>query len=964
MGEIVLESVRTAVLVGFLGGVLSLAAGLVRWFGPGRRAGGGKAERLRAAEALSESEARYRAIVEDQTESLSLAQFSVDRVTDALYWISSDARFFYVNDAACAALGHSRDELLQMTALDISPEFPPEMWPRHWQEMKEKGTVTMETVHRRKDGTVFPVEISANFLEYGGEEYNLAFVRDITARKQAEEAAGQSEARLNAFFTTAPAGLAVFDEHGRYVRINETLADINGASPDEHVGKRPREVIGVDFAERIEDGVDRVLETGEAAINREASGEVPGGAGVPRHFVFSHFPIPGAGAKPIGVGSIVVDVSEWKRAEQALGANEARLAHAEAMGHMGSFDRNISTGELIWSEETYRILGLVPDGRSPTLETFLNCVHPDDRARVHLNCVHPDGRARVQETLEEAAATGSDYESDFRIVRPDGAVRIVHSRGQFEFDPSGAVTRLRGAVQDVTDLKRAEDALRENETHLRQIIDLVPHMIFAKDRDGRFVLANRAAAAAYGREVEDLIGLSQGDLHPEKKDLEQFFASDREVIDSGKPTINYEQEFTDGLGRTRITEISKIPIAMPGTNKPAVLGVSVDITERKQAEERLRQAQKMEAVGQLTGGIAHDFNNLLTVILGNVQLLQREVGEDQESWRLAEMAIEATKRGADLTHRLLAFSRQQPLESKVVDLNRLIGDTSRLLSRTLGEPIDVALMRSEGLWETLADPAQVQNAILNLAINASHAMPKGGTVTIGTANVAVDEKLSAELDGLAPGDYVALSVGDAGIGMAPAVVDRAFDPFFTTKEVGEGSGLGLSMVYGFAKQSGGHARIDSEEGKGTTVTIYLPRSDRQAEALPEKAEPGADIRGKEAVLVVEDNAEVRSIAIEHLSSRGYRIAAARDALEALAMLRNGCDADVLFTDVVLPKGMSGTDLARAARGLRPGLKVLFTSGNAKLERGRDYAPADGSAFLPKPYMGQELAVAMRSLIEN
>ena len=397
--------------------------------------------------------------------------------------------------------------------------------------------------------------------------------------------------------------------------------------------------------------------------------------------------------------------------------------------------------------------------------------------------------------------------------------------------------------------------------------------------------------------------------------------------------------------------------------------------KRETAEASLRQAQKMEAIGQLTGGIAHDFNNLLTVILGNLDTIRRRIANEpaDASAQLArplDSAIQGARSAAKLTHRLLAFSRLQPLDPVPLDLNKTIAGISDLLMRTVGSPITVETVLSGGLWLTMADANQLENVLVNLAINAKDAMPEGGKITIETANGYLDEGYAASFGDVTPGQYAILSVTDTGAGIPPDVLERVFEPFFTTKQAGMGTGLGLSMVHGFVKQSGGHVRIYSELGHGTSVKIYLPRLPREAamaaapKALDPEPKPLAAARGGETVLIAEDNDGVLEFACAALEDLGYRVLLAKDGPEALAQIESDERIDLLFTDVVMTKDMTGRQLADRARGIRPSLPVLFTTGysrNAIFHQGRLDANVN---LLSKPYTQGELAKKVRAVLDE
>ena len=398
-----------------------------------------------------------------------------------------------------------------------------------------------------------------------------------------------------------------------------------------------------------------------------------------------------------------------------------------------------------------------------------------------------------------------------------------------------------------------------------------------------------------------------------------------------------------------------------------ISGVVADITERRRLDEQFRQVQKMDAIGQLTGGIAHDFNNLLTIIVGNMDMAGRalDTGDAARARRSVINALKGAERAVVLTQRLLAFSRRTTLEPRVIDVNRLVTGMAELLGRSLGETVELRTVTGAGMWRVEADPGQLENALLNLAVNGRDAMPDGGKLTIETQNLRVDESYASAHSEVAPGQYVAITVTDTGTGMPPHVIARAFDPFFTTKEVGKGTGLGLSQVYGYVKQTGGHVKIHSEPGEGTTVRIYLPRSASDVIDDEPDGDSGAE-RGQpsETILVVEDDDDVRSYTVESLRELGYRVLEAHDGPSALRLLdRQEAPILLLFTDVVMP-GMSGRELQEAALALQPGLRVLFTSGYARNAIDHGGRLDAGVKLLPKPFTLSELAAKIRDVLDK
>jgi PAS domain S-box-containing protein len=494
------------------------------------------------------------------------------------------------------------------------------------------------------------------------------------------------------------------------------------------------------------------------------------------------------------------------------------------------------------------------------------------------------------------------------------------------------------------------DALGESELRFRRIFEESPLGIVLADPDSqRIVQANPAFCRMLGTESEQIIGSPVVDLtHVDDR------AMLADAIRQGTgPVVGIEARCVTWSGAIAWASVRLTQLSGPAGRPGLLLALTEDITREKRVEAELRQAQKMEAVGLLTGGIAHDFNNLLGVIIGNVEFLI-DKAPDQEQANMAREILNSALSGADLTRRLLAFARRQTLEPRRIDLNAYLPNHIAILRRLLGESVAITTTLADDLWPIRADPSQVGDALLNLAINARDAMPHGGTISVVTANVHLAE---GEQDSeVAAGQYVVLSMTDSGVGMSPEVLDRAVEPFFTTKGPGAGSGLGLSMIFGFARQSGGHLRIDSEPGHGTTVRLYLPRAQGIGPCETDEAVDAILPQGSESILLVDDNTEMRTVARRHLVSLGYRVSEAGSGPAALEVLLAGNSFDLLLTDVVMPDGMTGYQLADAARRLRPGLKVVFTTGYSWSEA------STADAVIHKPYRRQELAAIVRAAL--
>jgi PAS domain S-box-containing protein len=690
---------------------------------------------------------------------------------------------------------------------------------------------------------------------------------------------------------------------------------------------------------------------------------------------------------------------------------EREFQFAMRAGRFGTWGLDLATWELTSSDACKALFGL-KEGSMFSYEMRLNLIHPDDRAESHA-------------AIERSSTTGENYDVVYRVIHPSGDVRWLASRGQPFMAPDGTPLRLAGVTSDVTDAYRAarmREALVALSDAFREIEDPADISFAAAEILGRTLDVSRAGYGLidpvaetvtierdwnapgisslagvlhfrdFGSYVEDLKrgeDVIISDARTDPRTTADPFAleriSARAVINmpltehgglvallylnhaTQRPWRDDELAFIrEAAERTLIaTERRRAELELAALAASLERQVEVRTNELLTAEAALRQSQKMEAVGQLTGGLAHDFNNLLTGITGSLELLQTRIrqGRLNEVERYMAAAQGAAQRAAALTHRLLAFSRQQTLDPKSTDINRLVAGMQDLIQRTVGPAIAVEAVGAGGLWNTLVDPGQLENALLNLSINARDAMPHGGKITIETCNCWLDERSARERE-LPPGQYVSMCVSDTGTGMPPEVIARAFDPFFTTKPIGQGTGLGLSMVYGFARQSGGQVRIYSEVDQGTMVCLYLPRhrgADLDEEVVEQLSAAPRALAG-ETVLVVDDEPTIRMLVTEVLEELGYTAIEAVDGASGLKVLQSDARIDLLVTDVGLPNGMNGRQVADAARKLRPKLKVLFITGyaeNAVLNHGH---LDPGMHVLTKPFAMEALASRVKDLI--
>ena len=702
-------------------------------------------------------------------------------------------------------------------------------------------------------------------------------------------------------------------------------------------------------------------------------GYCPTHKGTPKWWDVVISPLSGRDGTPEQLVSVGRDITDRVQARERLTLSEEALRLATEAAEIGTWDLNLKTDILTWSDRTKAMFGISPD-QPCSMDDFYAGLHPEDReatSKAFAAAIDPMRRA--------------NYDAEYRCIgKEDGVTRWIAAKGQGIFDADGRCVRAIGTAIDITARKAADQRLLQSEAELRalnadlerQVIErsrerglnwqVSPDLLGVVNHDGYFELSNPAWQQVLGWSEAEIAAMPFFEfVHPD--DFASTQAAFKDLINS-KPVLGFENRYRHKDGGYRWLSW----VAAPEGQSIYATGRHITAEKQqaealKQAEEQLRQSQKMEAVGQLTGGIAHDFNNLLTGITGSLELLQARIaqGRVKDLERYISAASGAASRAAALTHRLLAFSRRQTLDPKPTSVNRLAADMEELIQRTVGPAILVEMVLSGGLWPTLCDPNQLENALLNLAINARDAMPDGGRLTVETGNRWLDDRAARERD-LPPGQYVSLCVSDNGTGMTAEVVARAFDPFFTTKPLGMGTGLGLSMIYGFARQSGGQVRIYSEIDQGTMVCIYLPRHRGILENQESRAELAEAPRAEqgETVLIVDDEPTVRMLVTEVLEDLGYTALEAADGASGLRVLQSKTRIDLLVTDVGLPGGMNGRQLADAARQARPDLRVLFITGyaeNAVIGHGH---LDPGMHVLTKPFAMETLASRIKDLISG
>jgi PAS domain S-box-containing protein len=636
--------------------------------------------------------------------------------------------------------------------------------------------------------------------------------------------------------------------------------------------------------------------------------------------------------------------SERNATEQLL-VIEGRLALAQEVARLGYWDWDPVADTIEFSDELYRVFGLTlpQDGGKP-YEPFQG--------------VHPDDLARLQDGMRVGIETHQPYEIEHRIVHSTGEERVIVARGLATYDnATGEPTRVFGISYDVTELRQAEKDLRARDAHYRDLFEGAGDMIFLTDLDGTMISVNRAAEEALGHARERLVGRNGFDALLSAEDVEVAKTYVESVI-AGQASSEFLEISILAQDGTRIPVEASTRVIREDDSPSALLWIARDQRERNSLEGQLRQAQKMDAVGSLAAGIAHDFNNVLLVILGLSEIVMAQ-SSDEAVQRNVGKIDQAAQHAAELTHQLLAFSRQQVLRPQVTDLNGVVDEALGVLTRTLGENIDVRRDLAPALQRILIDRSQLMQVVYNLAVNARDAMPSGGTLTIQTTNTELDETFARAHPGVTAGPHVLLQIGDSGHGMDEETRSRVFDPFFTTKE--EGTGLGLATVYGIVRQSGGYIWLYSELGLGTIFKIYLPTTTQTASKARE-LQPQASLHGTGKILVVEDEEMVRLLVAELLESFGYEVHSTSGPREALELTDEELRSfDVLMTDIVMP-GMTGPELAEQVAAIHPTLRVLFTSGYPEDVAIREEIGEARAHFIDKPYRSAELAEIVQRML--
>ncbi|MDX9722523.1 MAG: PAS domain S-box protein [Myxococcota bacterium] len=887
-----------------------------------------------AANELRASEARLRSIL--------------DNMQDAYFQADLSGRFTMVSPSAARMYGYdTREEMVGLEAVSLYGDEATRT-SMHQTLRSEGRVLDYITLGRRKDGSSFWVSMNArlcrdaNGLVVGTE----GVVRDISERKQAEEALRFSEERFRLLVQNSNDLIVVVAADGSRTYVSAQSTQILGYTPEELLG-------GSCFTNIHPDDLPGILTSFSEGVAQP-------GAVRKADYRYLHqrgewLELEAVGCNLLheptvqGVVLNIRDVSERKRIEYALRESERRLDLAMAVKNEGIWDWNLLTGEAFFDDRYYTMAGYAPKAFPQSFAAWAERVHPEDLP------------ACEQQLKAYLAGEVGRFDIDFRFRRHDDTWLWLQGRGKIvERSADASPARLIGTHTDITERRMAEEQLKAAKDYLECIINAIGDPVFVKDAQFRFTMVNDALCSLLGKSRPELLGLTGLEFLPAEQ-MEHFLAVDREVLSSGQTNECREQLTAfDGKLHSIVTKKTRYVDAQ---GAHFVVGTIRDVTAHEQLEEQFRASQRLEAIGSLAGGVAHDFNNLLSVILSYTKFAMEALREgDPVRSELTEVE-KAAQRAVVLTRQLLAFSRKQILQPVALNMNTIAEGMQGMLRRIVGEDIEYVQVLAPELGIVRADPGQLEQVLMNLVVNARDAMPTGGRLSIETANAQLDEEEAVQDGTLASGDFVLLRVTDTGCGMDERTKSRLFEPFFTTKEKGKGTGLGLSTVYGIVKQSGGHLRVSSEQGQGTSFELYLPREPNLGMSASPAVRSGSRATGNETVLVVEDEEALRKVARRALEAAGFKVLSASNGVEALELAaRYTGELQLLLTDVVMPQ-MSGRALAVELVKTRPALSVLYMSGYTDDAIVHHGVLDEGTQFIGKPFTGGELAQKVREVLD-
>jgi PAS domain S-box-containing protein len=890
----------------------------------------------------------YRRQLELETERRALTEhfnYLTKYANDIIFLLDAQNRIVEANDRACSSYGYSYKELVGMDARNLRAPSELSQFETDIQKIEARKGVVFETVHRRKDGTTFPVEISSRIIEVEGKKFQQGIIRDITERKNAEAAIKEQAEIFSAIIDNANESIWLLSPDLKVLQFNKTgkerLRSIRG-----------KEIyIGANFKEFLHPGTENVF---MPMFNDAVAGKYTEQESFQENIQGKTFwlrtrmyPIYDTRKKLIGITVLAEDITNRKNVENDLRESEQQLKEAQQIALIGSSLWNAGTDTTVWSDELYRITGWDPSLPGPT---------DAERAKLYT----PESYAILRLAVARAMETGDPYDLELDIVRRDGELRHVLAKGRVIRKEQNSITGLLGTMQDITERKRSEEIIKEREVQYRELVETARDAIYTLSADGTFTSLNAAFESATGWKRDEWLGKPFVDvLHPNDvpKIRERFGRST-----SGEPQPLEEIHIKTKSGKYVLVELSTVPQTRNG-KVVGVLGIGRDITERKQLEEQLRRTQRLDSIGSLASGIAHDLNNVLGPILLGVDILSSKL-TDESSQRILQNVKNSGKRGSEIVKQVLSFARGTEQEYSPQQLRYVVNEIHSFVRETFPKEINIRIEIPKDLPPILGDSTQLHQILLNLCVNARDAMPSGGHIRISASKVDLSKSDVETYTGVRPGAFVCLSVSDTGTGIPEEIRAKIFDPFFTTKEIGKGTGLGLSTVTSIVRDHKGFLKLVSEIGRGTEFKIYFPAIAQEQLIVEPEEHPVLPKGNGEGVLIVDDEQSVVHLGREILEAYNYKVFTATDGVEATLVFNRESRGSIALvcSDINMPR-MSGVDLAQILRNTDPHVKILLTSGSPA-ETAARRAEIVKYEFLSKPFTADQLLRAIDKLLHE
>jgi PAS domain S-box-containing protein len=879
----------------------------------------------------------FRDVTEEyrKNEMMRLMQFSIDHAPEDILWLRPDGTLFYVNDAACMSLGYTREELLSMTVHDINPDFPKEAWERYWKNITEHGSISIDAVHRKKDGTIFPVEVICNYIEFEDKEFNLAFVRDITEREKARKIVENDWSGLRQYVDHLLTFNARLDPDGILTMVNRTAIQATGLEESELIGKPFPDTYWWNYDQQVQERLKIWIIRAAKGVTIIQDVSILTRQGLIR-IQFSLRPVSDE------YGNVIYLIAEGQDITRIKETEEELKKSYDLINSISIFTGIADTEGRLQFVNTKTIEALGFSKEEVMGIPFWECGW--------ISRSDPKNMETVREVIL-AALNGETTRKEVKGSTKEGSELSVLFSATPMLDDAGEVTGVALEGVDISDL-------RETEERYRILFDACPDGILVADLETRENLyGNPAFYRMLGYTHEDLKSLKLEDLHPKDKITEVARAIQAHL--SGETPLAEDIPILKKNGTIINADINIARTIMEG--REIGVGFTRDITERKRLEAQVRQLQKMEAIGTLAGGIAHDFNNILSPIVGYGELIRQKASEERFVSRYVERILECSNRAKDLIRQILTFSRKSDEEKKPILIQPILKEALKLLRSSIPTSIDIRQDVNPDCGVVMANPIQIHQIIMNLCTNAFHAMREGeGT---GILEVRLGES-EFDLHGMGPERCIKLEVRDTGHGIESQILDRIFDPYFTTKGPGEGTGMGLAITYGIVKEYGGHIEVDTEPGKGSLFTIYLP----VAEVGAAKKEPVAVMDsvkgGRERILVVDDEDVIAIMLQQMLESIGYQVTIRTSSVEAFNLFQAKPDYfDLVITDMTMPN-MTGLVLISKLKILRPDIPVILCTGFSEQVTEQKIDTLGINKLLMKPIFLKGLAKAVRDVLDQ